>query len=119
MHELSYCISLVNMACENADTDKETITELVADVGVMTGVVPEYLIKYFPEAAKGTAAEGAVLTVNQVPVEGECLDCKKSYRPSAENGYSCPYCKSLKFDLKHGREFELINIKVKKRSREV
>ena len=114
MHEMSYCIRLVNMASENVDIENEIVTGLKINVGAMTGLVPDYLQKYFPEAAKGTVAENAELEINFIPVSGICGDCGKSYEPSAANDYRCPHCKSLKFDLKTGREFELESITANK-----
>ena len=111
MHEMSYCIRLVNMACENVDIENEKVTELSIKIGAMTGIVPDYLVKYFPEAAAGTAAADATLDIESIPVSGECTDCGLTYEPNAGNDYRCPHCKSLKFDLKHGREFELVSIK--------
>ena len=102
--------SYVEVKSTNVDKENENVSEIVLNVGKMTGIVPDYLHRYFPEAAKGTAAEKAKLIINYIPVSGICLDCGFSYEPSSENDYRCPKCRSLKFDLKSGREFEMVSI---------
>ena len=110
MHEMSYCIKLVNMALDAVDTSDETIESLSVSIGEMTGIVPEYLHKYFPEATKNTALEGAVLDIHMMPVIIKCKACGKEYTPSKENSYKCPSCLDHNGDLLQGREFMLDHI---------
>ena len=113
MHEMSYCIKLVNMALDAVDTSKDTIESLSVNIGEMTGIVPEYLHKYFPEATKNTALEGAVLDIHMVPVIIKCNGCDTEYTPSRDNSYTCPACHYHSGDLLQGREFMLDNITVR------
>lgn len=122
MHEMSYMVKLIDMAEEElaslrsgeAAHEKEDYAKpparLVVRIGAMTGILPEYLKRYFPEASKGTSFSGAELTVEEVPVEAECVKCKTRYEPSAANNYSCPACSESSGHIIHGRECELARI---------
>ncbi len=113
MHEMSYMIKFINMAEEAAHaTDEERIDSLKVRVGEMTGVLPEFLEKYFPDASKGTKCEGALFEVEFVPVLVKCRDCDHCYHPAKENGYCCPDCRSKEAEYLQGRELELSEVTV-------
>ena len=111
MHEMSYMIKFINMAEEAAAEHPEAkISSISVKVGEMTGVLPEYLEKYFPEAAAGTGCEGASLYVDYVPVRVRCKGCGSEYHPSKDNDYRCPGCKSIDAEYLCGRELSLESI---------
>ncbi|MCR5654292.1 MAG: hydrogenase maturation nickel metallochaperone HypA [Lachnospiraceae bacterium] len=111
MHEMSYCISIVNMAVAAAkENELKTVEKISVEVGEMTGVLPYYLNLYFPEAAKGTILEGCELEIIEVPVTLVCADCNKTYHPDKEHAYNCPDCGSHKGKLIAGRDVSLRNI---------
>ncbi len=113
MHEMSYMIKFINMAEEaSGAAPSERITSLKVQVGEMTGVLPEFLERYFPDAAAGTKCEGAEFQVEFVPVEVKCKDCGKIFHPSKENGYCCPACGSKEAEFLRGRELELAEVTV-------
>lgn len=109
MHELSYVINFINIAEQELPSDAVPQT-LEVTVGEMTGVMPEFLHKYYPDAVKGTRLEGSDLKVNLVPVTANCLSCGKDYHPGKENGYSCPHCGSKEAKLLRGRECEVTRV---------
>ena len=93
MHEMSYVISLVNQALEIKNKEQAgRVTRLFVSVGEMTGVLPEYLYKYYPQAIEGTKIEGSELVVETVEAQVECAGCGGVYRPTRENKYLCPVC---------------------------
>ena len=108
---MSYMIKLINMACDAAP-DGARITSLTAEVGELTGVLPEYLKKYFPTASKGTPCEGADFNVTVLPAEAECHGCGTRYHPSRDNDYKCPGCGSIDSHFLHGREISVKEISV-------
>ena len=124
---MSYMVKLINMACEAAmdsrypgltgdkkqrRDDAPHVTSLIAEVGELTGVLPEYLIKYFPEAAKGTLCEGADFKVISVSAEASCNACGTSYHPSRENDYRCPDCGSTDAHFLRGREIRIKSVTI-------
>ncbi len=115
MHEMSYMIRFLNMAEEAlSEEPKETsVEEIIVEVGEMTGVMPEYLEKYFPKAAEGTRFSTSKLVVESIPAATECASCKTEYHPAKENGYRCPNCQSTQGRIIHGRELNLKALKLK------
>ena len=108
MHEMSYMIKLINTACDAADGTR--IASLTVEVGELSGVLPEYLIKYFPTAAKGTLCEGVRFDVIPVAAEASCNTCGRLYHPSRENDYCCPDCGGTDARFTHGREVSVKDI---------
>ena len=80
------------------------VQKIVVQVGEMTGVIPLYLPRYYPEAIKGTYLEGSELETEDLPAMVQCLDCGTEYHPGVENDYSCPKCKSIQGKVTQGRD---------------
>ncbi len=97
---------------EQAADKSEAITSLTVEVGELSGVLPEYLHRYFPEASKGTRCEGARLDVNYIAAEVTCKDCNNPYHPSKDNNYRCPVCNGKDGSIIHGRELNLLSVTV-------
>jgi hydrogenase nickel incorporation protein HypA/HybF len=113
MHELSTMMRLISAACNAAEKEKaKKITELNVEVGEMTDIVPEYLVKYFPEASKGTLAENAVFNVKSIPVRVRCLSCGREYEPSMERDRKCPTCSSIEARIITGRNTEIASMQI-------
>ncbi len=111
MHELSTMVRLVNMACEAARKEgSEHISSVEVSVGEMSGIIEYYLRLYFPQASKGTAAEGARLIVHPVPVRVCCLECGREYEPKAETNRVCPVCGSARGRVIAGRDVVLDSV---------
>ena len=111
MHEMSYIMRMVNLACEVArENNAKRVTQIVVDVGQTTGVMPYYMHKYYPEAVKNTIIEGAELICNEVPVKALCEECGKEYLPNRENRYLCPHCGGRKAHIIEGKDVILKNV---------
>ncbi len=104
MHELSTMVRLVKQAAEIAEANHaQSVQKVIVEVGEMTDIVPEYLHKYYPEAAKGTILETAELETHVTPTSVRCLDCENEYHPSRDYNYCCPVCGSKKATVLSGR----------------
>ncbi len=102
---MSYVIGFMDIALKELEKHPHaSVRRLVVEVGEMTGVLPEYLHKYFPLAAKDTPLKDAVLEVVSIPVEAECAACANRYHPGKANHYRCPNCGEKNARLLHGRE---------------
>ena len=113
MHEMSTIVRMVNLACEAARREGGgRLRSLSIRVGAMTGILPYYLEKYFPEASKGTPAEGAVLKITEVPVTVSCMDCGTVYEPEKTPGRRCPRCGGIRGRVQTGRELMLDQIEL-------
>ena len=76
MHELSITQSIVNIAAETAAKHQvKRVNEIRIRIGEYSGIVPQCVQQYFDILSKGTAAEGAVLKMERIPITmrgGEC-----------------------------------------------
>lgn len=113
MHEMSYMLRLADLAIRRAEEQHaKRITKITVDVGETSGVIPYYLQKYLPEAAAGTILEGARMVTREIPVSAVCSDCGTSYKPSRENNYSCPSCRSIRAKMTGGRDVVLASMEI-------
>lgn len=113
MHELSYVLNFLEAAEEELQTRniQEPVREIAVEVGEMTGIVPAYLERYFPDAKKGTRFENASLNITFIPAEIACETCNTAYHPEPENRYACPNCQSKNGKIIRGRECNLKEIR--------
>ncbi len=113
MHELSIAISLVELACEEADRlGRVHVDALHLRLGPLSGVVKEALAFSFEIAAQGTAVEGARLDIEDVPVTAFCPRCKAERTLDASLCLRCPVCEGALTEVRHGREMELTALEV-------
>lgn len=105
-------VRFANMAVQTAQKNHaKKVTGVTIRVGEMTGLVPDYLQRYYPQAVKGTILEGSQLTILYEPVKLECT-CGHVYTPSKENGYACPVCKGTSGHLISGRQMDLVSVQI-------
>ncbi|WP_026658493.1 hydrogenase maturation nickel metallochaperone HypA/HybF [Butyrivibrio sp. AC2005] len=113
MHELSYILDIVNTVMDEMDAQNiESVKKIVVDVGEMSGVVPYYLHKYYPEAIKNTKLSETVLEINEIQVEIQCEGCNRVYHPDKNNKYRCPYCSERKGKLLKGKGIMISSIEI-------
>ena len=111
---MSYVIRFADMALEAvADEPDAVIDSIEIEVGAMTGVLPEYLIKYYPNAVAGTRLEGSQLRIEERPVTAICASCSSEYEPSADNNYCCPSCGSTDAKIISGRQLNLLRVNLR------
>lgn len=113
MHELSIACDLVEIAdhaARKAGARRVTIVRL--RLGALAGVVEDALRFSFPVAATGTLVEGAVLAIEQTPVEVFCEQCAAPRRLTAPYVFRCPICKSPISRLLQGREIQIDTIEI-------
>ena len=82
-----------------------------ADIGALSGVVPDALEFAFEALTPGTMAEGAQLAVERVPARFWCATCTREFQ-SDDLFAECPDCHSLSGELRAGREMELASLEI-------
>ena len=113
MHELSIALSLIEMACEEAERlGGPHVEALHLKLGPLSGVVREALLFSFELAAAGTAIEGARLDIEEVPVVVFCQNCKTERPLPSLQSFLCPACGTPTPDVVQGRELELAALEV-------
>jgi hydrogenase nickel incorporation protein HypA/HybF len=87
------------------------VHEIRLRIGVLSGVVPDALQFAFEAITPGTAAEGALLTIEEVPARFWCAACRREF--VSENLFAeCPDCGHPSGELRAGRELELSSMEV-------
>lgn len=113
MHELSLAMELVEQLREVVAREKATkVTEINVVIGAMSGVERVPFEFAFPEAARNTALEGAVLNIEEVPLVLKCCDCGCETEPE-EVMMICPRCGSISVEAVQGREFLIRSMEVR------
>ena len=112
MHEWSIMASALEIALEQARRPGASrIHSITLRIGELSGVVPEALTFAFESLVAGTAAEGARMVVETVPVLCHCLRCGEQFHPT-DVIYQCPFCGQISADVRRGRELELASLEV-------
>ncbi|MCR4604751.1 MAG: hydrogenase maturation nickel metallochaperone HypA [Eubacterium sp.] len=110
---MSYVVRFAEKAIQAAEEkNASSVLSISVSVGEMTGVLPEYLYRYYPKVVGGTILEGSELKVTMIPVSTECGGCGKVYRPTRENRYLCPYCGDGIGRVVAGREVTLDSVEM-------
>ena len=113
MHELSIAVSLVELACEQAERlGNVRVDALHLRLGSLAGVVEEALLFSFELAAQGTAIEGARLAIEHVPLTVLCPRCGEERAPPSVQHLRCPTCDTPTPEIVRGRELELFALEV-------
>ena len=112
MHELALTRSLIDLVqTESRKQGFQRALEIRLKVGEYSGVVPDYILDLFPEASKGTAAEGAKLLFEQIPGRFRCAGC--GYEGAVDRREAkCPQCGGTALKMTGGREFFVDSLKV-------
>lgn len=110
MHELATTKNIVSI-CENEAKKQgfSKVTEIHLKIGVLSGILPEYITEFFPYVSPNTVCEGARLICEPIPAAVRCPDC--GYEGPAD-GWDCPDCGGSSIQITAGREFFVDSISV-------
>jgi len=110
MHEFSVASSLLLLVARHADAhDARRVVRVHVRVGEQCGVEPELLRAAWERVREGSAAEGAALAMEAVPVRWECRACAQPL--AADAGVHCAICGGPA-DLSAGLELLLDRIEL-------
>jgi hydrogenase nickel incorporation protein HypA/HybF len=112
VHELAIAESIVAIATRHAGDDGR-VTEVHVRVGRLRQVVPSALEFAFELCAQGTAAEGAALRLEDVPVAAACRACRAGSEPE---GFplACPACGSFDLEIVGGEELVVDSLELER-----
>lgn len=112
MHELSLAEAITNTIKELCDrSDWSYVRRVVVKVGRIRQVDPELLAFSFGIAARGTPAEGAELSVLELPVVFKCNACGKE-SGGESMAFICLSCGSTDVELLSGMELTIESMEV-------
>ena len=112
MHELAITQSILDIALKAAAAQNAArIRAIRLKIGAFSGVVPECVQMYLDVLAKGTAAEGAKIEAETVPLRVQCRACGATGEIDRRH-VACPACGSVDLHRLSGREFYVDSIEV-------
>ena len=107
MHELSIIANLYDIMEEKArEQGAKKITLVKLQVGILSGVVPDFLETAFGIFKEGTMASDATLEIEKVPLKIRCESCGTE-NTSDELIYICTECGSAQIKILDGTELIL------------
>jgi hydrogenase nickel incorporation protein HypA/HybF len=116
MHELAVCQALLDQVEQiGAREQAACITSITLRIGPLAGVEPELLIDAFPIAAAGTIAEGALLSIEHLPVRVRCTSCHAE-SDATPNRLLCASCGDFRTQLISGDELLLASMELERRA---
>ena len=104
MHEMSITQSVVEI-CEGHAGGRR-VTDVVLEIGELSGVVPDSIEFCFEACTKGTLLEGARLKLEIVPGIGSCPGCQKQ-QPITTLFSPCPDCGAFGLSIVSGEELRV------------
>ncbi len=108
MHELSITCGIVEVVAAAAKGRK--VHRVTVEIGELSGVMTESIALWFPEVAKGTAAENASLEICGIAALARCEACGAEFAtPSMLT--ACP-CGSFRFKRLKGDELNVKSIEL-------
>ena len=93
------------------DAGASRVHEIRLRVGALSGVVPDALQFAFEALTEGTPAQGARLTIENVPARFWCATCRREFQ-APDKFPECPDCHNSSASLRAGRELELASMEV-------
>ena len=114
MHETALALSILDIVVEKCrEVGGHTVDSVRLRIGKAAGVLPDALSFAFDAAKATTVAEHAELVIEPVPVGGICNACKKEFSvDNVQYIFSCPLCGSKAFEIKTGREMEIVDMEI-------
>ncbi|MFO8057264.1 MAG: hydrogenase maturation nickel metallochaperone HypA [bacterium] len=115
MHEMGIALQIMEIVNQSLPGDEDLrVKSIQLRVGKLSAVVPQSLRFCMDVVTKDTAAQGAELYLEEVPVVVECSDCGE--RTEIERPpFECGGCKSTSVDIISGREMVVDSIEVEEK----
>jgi len=109
MHEMSITQGIVEICQQNAGGRR--VTEVVLEVGALSGVIPDAVEFCFSACTAGTLLDGARLVIEEIPGKGECGSCHAVFPVKAYYD-PCPSCGSYGVRIVSGEELRVKELDV-------
>ena len=113
MHELSIALSMIEMTTQEVQRHGASrVSALHLKLGPLSGVVKEALQFSYEVACQGTPLEGSQLIIEETPIVIHCATCQTDEIVESMRGLCCPRCGELSYELKQGRELEVVALEL-------
>src|SRR5271155_2398911 len=105
MRELSIAMSIVDLACEEAEMRGAPGVDVVyLKLGTLSGVVKEALLFSYEIACQQTPLEGSTLLIEEVPIIANCPTCQERRHVQSMQSLCCVECGTPTPEILQGRE---------------
>lgn len=112
MHEFGIAQSVLDTALATATQNgADRVVAVRLRIGALAGVVDEALTFAFDALAEDSAAKGARLDIEAVPVVCYCETCRAEFE-APRFVYRCPACETLSREVRRGRELQIVSVEV-------
>lgn len=113
MHELSIVTSMISIVRENmARHGVGRLKKIKIRVGEMTTVEPDAIRFCFEVCTGGTDMEDVTLDIEEVPVMGQCSNCKKVFQLNMYLDSRCDACGGEAGGYVSGTELDIVSMEV-------
>ena len=107
MHEMAIAEGILDIALKAMEENEaKRVARVKLLVGEMAGVECESLLFCFEALTKGTAADGAALDIERVPLVGRCATCGKEQHVERYSLF-CPSCRNGALEIISARELQV------------
>ncbi|WP_373731898.1 hydrogenase maturation nickel metallochaperone HypA [Bacteroides heparinolyticus] len=112
MHEMSIAEGILDICLTVLrENEGQLVKSVQLQIGEMAGVEADSLHFCFDSVTRGTPAEGAKLSIQQVPLTGRCLDCDACFSIK-EYVFQCPRCEGRTVVAETGRELRVLSVDI-------
>lgn len=113
MHELSLVRSLLlQVETLVREHGGGRVGEIRLEIGPLSGVEPLLVQSAFAQLVESSAAAGAQLVIDEVPLGAVCSSCDRPFEVERFR-FECPACASRQVRITRGDEFRLVSIVIR------
>jgi hydrogenase nickel incorporation protein HypA/HybF len=112
MHELSIAMSLVDLACQEAERVRGRVIALHIKVGPLSGVFKDALLSSYEIASYDTSLQGSQLIIEDVPIVIYCPQCRAERTVGSMQRFCCCVCSAPASEILCGKELELVSLEL-------
>ena len=112
MHELGIMVDVLDTALRVAEQNGgKKVTKITLKIGVMSGILPEYVQSFFDVISKDTIAKGTQIIIDPDPAVFVCRKCgEKTVYDALGPEYVCKACGSQALRMTSGCGFQIVNV---------
>lgn len=112
MHELSIALSLIDVACDEAERRRARVVALHVKIGPLSGVVKDALVSAYELARESTPLAGSRLEIEETPIRMNCPVCQTERPVASLQELRCAECGAPATEIVAGRELELTALEI-------
>jgi len=109
-NELSTAQAIVSTVVDALPSDAPKVLEVRVRIGVLTGIVPEALVRAYDLAARETPLADSALNVERAPVVIHCPQCDADRLLAGTADLCCPVCGTRSDDVRDGKDMEILSL---------